>query len=503
VERRSLTLRQQDIAADTLGFFRWGHIGGKILLTNDASEWALLTEAEFDDLLAGRVAEGHPRFEEFQRLGFVRDGLDLDALATRIAQRNRHVRRGPHVHVLTLTQRRGSASANGQADEAPAADMSSETAESIVELALQGTSPSLSFELRGQGGEPLLNFDVLRHLVEFARSRNERAAGKTLRFVLASNFTAMTEEIAEWLIANDVLVCTTLDGPAALHDQNRQSLGGSEHADVVRWIEYFNRRYAELGRDPRQWHVDALARVTKRSLGAWREIVDEYAARGMRSLHLRPLDSSRRDPGTWQAIGYTAEEYLDFYRNVLGHVLDLNRRGVDLTERLAAVLATKILTAEEPGIVDLQSPYGAGTGQIAYDVDGRVFPCDEAREVDASGDPIFELGHVRNLNVQGIARHPTVRAIAAASLLDVQPMCADCWNKPFCGFSPVRNFVAQGDLFGLRPACFECREHMAVSTRLFELLADENDSATTEILKRWATARSPHAVDARVAKEAP
>ena len=96
-----------------------------------------------------------------------------------------------------------------------------------------------------------------------------------------------------------------------------------------------------------------------------------------------------------------------------------------------------------------------------------------------------------------------MRAIAAASLLDAQPMCADCWNKPFCGFSPVRNFVAQGDLFGQRPRCFECKEHMAVSTQLFELLADEGDSATRQILKRWTVSGSPHLVDTRVAREAP
>jgi His-Xaa-Ser system radical SAM maturase HxsB len=503
VERRSLTLSQPDLAADSLGFFRWGRVGGKVLLTNDAAEWVFLSEAEFDDLLAGRVVEGHARFDELQRLGFVRDGLDLDALSTRVAQRNRHVRRGPHVHVVTLTARSHAPAANGQADEGPGVDMSRETIESIVDLALQGTSPTLTFELRGRGGEPLLNFDALRELVELARSRNERAAGKTLRFVVASNLTAMTEEIAEWLIANDVLVSTTLDGPAALHDENRKHLGGSAHADVVRWIEYFQRRYAELGRDAGQWHVDALVRVTRRSLGAGREIVDEYVSRGLRSVHLRPLDSSRYDGETWKAIGYTADEYLAFYRGVLNYVLELNRRGVDLTERLAAVLATKILTTDDPGIVDLQSPYGAGTGQIAYDVDGRAFPCEEARAVDAAGDPIFELGHVRNLNVQGIARHPTVRAIAAASLLDVQPMCAECWNKPFCGFSPVRNFVAQGDLFGQRPHCFDCKEHMAVSTQLFELLADASDTATREILERWTAARSPHAVDARIAKEAP
>jgi hypothetical protein len=136
-------------------------------------------------------------------------------------------------------------------------------------------------------------------------------------------------------------------------------------------------------------------------------------------------------------------------------------------------------------------------------VDGRVFPSDEARLVDAMGDPIFDLGHVRHLSLTGVARHPTVRAIAAASLLDAQPMCADCWNKPFCGFSPVRNFVSQGDLFGQRPRCFECKEHMAVSARLFELLADDSVADTAEILKRWTVTAPLLATDGHASKEAP
>ena len=332
----------------------------------------------------------------------------------------------------------------------------------------------------------MLAFDALRHFVEVAQAHNERTAGKSLRFSVLTNFTGMTEEAAEWLLANDVAVTTTLDGPASVHDWNRQWMAGSAHAEVVRWIDYLNRRYAEMGRDPGQWHVDARLAVTRRTLEAGREVVDEYVARGLRTIHLRPLDSSRFDRDTWAKIGYTAEEYLDFYRRVLDHLLDLNRGGCELTESLASILLAKILSADDPGIVDLQSPYGAGTGQIAYDVDGRVFPCDEARVVDAMGDPLFELGDVRTLTLGDVVRHPTVRAIAASSLLDAQPMCADCWNKPYCGFSPVRNFVTQGDLFGQRPRCFECKEHMAVSARLFELLGEEGDSDTAGILRRWA-----------------
>ena len=270
----------------------------------------------------------------------------------------------------------------------------------------------------------------------------------------------------------------------------------------MRWIEYFTRRYAELGRDPAQWHVEALLTVTRDTLSAWRAVIDEYVARGLGDVHLQPLGQLRVDAETWAAVGYTADEYLDFYRAALGYILDLNRRGVQLSERLASIVLVKMLTADDPGVADLQSPCGSGTGEIAYDVDGRVFPSDEARAASALGEPMFDLGHVRNLSLVGIVRHPTVRAIAGASLLDLQPMCADCWNKPYCGFSPIRNFISQGDLVGQRRRCFECKEHMAVSTQLFELLADEADSATAEILKRWTLA-APELADAHASQEAP
>lgn len=499
MEQRSLKTALPEVAGDDLGFFRWGRIAGKVLVTTDGADWAFLSEAEFADLLAGRVAEGHPRFQEFQRKGLVRDGLDLDALATRVAQRNRHVRRGPHLHVLTLTVRAGE-SVNGHAGAPAEADMTEETAEQVVELALQTMSPSLTFELQAPAGEPLLNFAVLQRVVEAARTRNQQTTGKILRFRLFTNLTAMTEEIAEWLIGNDVRITTSLDGPAALHDQVRTWKGGSAHADVVRWIEYFTRRYAELKRDPQEWHVEALLTVTRATLNAWREVVDEYITRGLRRIHLQPLDPARFDSETWARIGYSLQEYLEMYRQALDYIVDHNRRGTPLVENLASIFLTKILTSEDPGVVDLQSPSGAGTGEIAYHVDGRVFPGEDARRVDAAGDPIFDLGHVRHLSLTGVVRHPTVRAIAAASLLDSQPMCADCWNKPFCGFSPVRNFINQGDLFGQRPLCLECKEHMAVSKRIFELLAAEGETA--EILKRWALPASA-LTDAHASKEAP
>jgi His-Xaa-Ser system radical SAM maturase HxsB len=469
------------MAVDQLGFFRWGRIGDGVLATTDGGDWAIMTQAEFAQLIAGEIVEGHPRFAQFQAAGFLREKRDLGALATRLARRIGHVTRGPELHVVTMT-RRGDGS---DAPSGPGVDLDRETAEKIVELALQSSSPSIAFALQGQGGEPLRNVEGVRHLVEFARAANRRAAGKKLDFTLVSNLRHLTEETAEWLIANDVAVRTWLDGPAELHDGNRQWTTAGAHADVVRWIAWFDRRYRELGRDPGIWHVDVRMTTTRQTLGAWKAVVDEYVDRGIRTLHLRPMSPLGVPAEAWASVGYSAEEYVEFYGRALGYILERNRGGAELAEGTARGILNKILPAGDPTVGDVRSPCAAGTSELAYDVDGRVFPGDEARRVDAFGDPIFALGNVRQLNLAGIVRHPTVRAIAAASLLDAQPMCADCWNKPFCGFSPVSTYVRDGDLFGQRPHCFECKEHMAVSRTLFALLANESEGEATAILQRW------------------
>ena len=479
------------LAADQLGFFRWGRIAGKVLVTTDGGDWVFLSEPEFAELLAGEIRDGHPRFAQLQTGGFLREGLDLDALAIRLTRRIQHVARGPELHVVTMTRRGDGRDAPSAAPDART-DLDRETAEKIVEVALQSTSPSVSFQLQGHAGEPLLNVDGVRHLVEFARATNKRAAGKTLGVTLVSNLSRMTEETAEWLVANEVAIRTWLDGPAELHDGNRKWTVAGAHADVVRWIEWFDRRYRELGRDPDVWHVDARVTTTRRTLSAWREVVDEYVARGMRSIHLRPLGPLGFDAEAWQTIGYTAEEYVAFYERAFGYIVELNRRGVHLAEATASMFLNKILSSGDPATGEIRSPCLAGTSEVAYDADGRVFPGDEARRVDAFGDPIFVLGDVRELTITDVVRHPTVRAIAAASLLDAQPMCADCWNKPFCGISPVSTYVREGDLFGQRPRCFECKEHMAVARTLFALLANESDRETTGIFERWTTGTGRH-----------
>jgi His-Xaa-Ser system radical SAM maturase HxsB len=476
---------------EKLSFFRWGDINGKKIVTNDAGAWHFLDEKSFEDLLAGRIADGHPEYRALTQKGFLRASLDLPAFADKVGRKKRFVGQGPHLHIVITTLRCNQSCKYCHASRTNMdrvdTDMSLETAKKVVDHAMQSSSPYINFEF--QGGEPTVNMPVIQFIVQYAREKN-RYEKKQLDHSLVTNMTYMTEENAEWLIANEVMVCTSLDGPEELHNWNRTWRQGSNaYANVRKWIDYFNRRYIEVGRDPQLWHVDALMTTSRKTFDHWREVVDLYIELGMRTIFLRPLNPYGFAVDTWKKIGYTADEYLAFYKQALDYIIQKNVDGVEICEGTAATFLSKMLTPDDPNFVDIRSPCGAGTGQVAYNYDGKIFTCDEARMTSAMGNDMFQIGEVGVSSYRDAYTHPTVKAMAVASLQDALPHCESCWNKPFCGVCPMHNYMTSGDLFGQRPNSPKCKEHYTIAEALLERLADDPDGRFDKIFRRWTLTR--------------
>ncbi len=491
---------------DHLGFFRFGRLGDRVVLTNDAGEWLLLDEPDFRALIAGTLDATHPRYADLQRRCMIRDGAPLDDLAERVGRKKSYLGQGPHLHVLVTTRRCNQscsychASRTTTAD--PAADMSPATARAAVDLALQSSADTIVFEF--QGGEPTLNMAAIQAAVGHAR-RVAPDRGKQVEFALVSNLTAMDLDKAEWLLANDVQLCTSLDGPRDLHDGQRRwftdrPVGAFD--TVMHWIGWFNDRYVERGRDPELWHVDALLTTTRQTLQRWPEVVDLYRSLRIRNLHLRPLNPYGFAVSAWKRIGYDIDEFLTVYEQVLDHIIQLNLDGHQMIEGHAALMLTKLLTPDDPNYVDLRSPCGAGYGQLATDHDGAVHPCDEARMLTAMGDDRFVLGSAAAMDMRRTLSHPTVKAMAVASLLDTLPGCATCWNLPFCGVCPVHAWRTQGDLFGQRPGSSLCKLYMGISRMLIERIDRDTTGDVEHILTRW-TLRRPRTAESCLAPSAP
>jgi His-Xaa-Ser system radical SAM maturase HxsB len=482
---------RQKLDTKSQAFFRHRRIGpDRTLITGIDGRWLVLGDADFLAFATGSVAEGS---ELQRRLGdnnFLRASFDEAKARESIAKRKTFLGYGPNLHVFVVTLRCNETCVYCHASRADMdavhTDMSKETAEKGVDLALSSTSPGITIEF--QGGEPLVNFEVMKHIVEYARQKNE-SIKKVLEFTLVTNLALMDDEKLAFLLANKVQICTSIDGPKELHDKQRKLPTLSSFDAVTHWIPKINQAYADAGLDPTLYHVEALLTTTRAALTQYKEIVDTYAGLGCRALFLRPIDPFGFAGKTKKMVEYPRREYLEFYRNATDYVLELNRQGTQMIERYAAIFLTKILRGEDPNFLDLRSPAGAGIGQLAYSYDGKIYTCDEGRMLAAQGDDSFLLGHVDTARYRDLVGHETVRAMVIASNLDSQPDCVSCTYNPYCGIQTTHNHKTQGSIFGRMRESSICAVHKGIQDYLFEKLAD-GEPHVLEAFDRWTTVRA-------------
>jgi len=467
--------------------FQYREVAGRVVMTHRLGGHAILDPDDFIALLEARLPEDSPAKRQLRDQSFFTTGTHRAERVDQYAARKAFLRYGPTLHAFVLTERCNHgcqychSSVVGM--ERTETDMSPETAEKAVAIALSTTSPWLTIEF--QGGEPMANWDVLTHIVETARRENP---GKELSFSLVTNFSLMTEERFQWLLDNRVQVCTSLDGPEDLHNGIRIWNGGNSHEATTRWIERFNQGYAEMGLDPTLYRVEALPTITRASLSRERDIVDEFVSRGCRAIFLRKLDPFGFAAKTRQKLGYSMDEFLAFYQRALDYILALNVAGTEVLERNAAIMLAKIIGGQEPNYLDLRTPGGAAIGQLAYHPDGGVYSSDEGRMVAAMGDDTFRIGDVSTDSYRDILSSDTVRALVLASTNEAHPDCVQCAWQPFCGQQPEYNYKTQGSIFGRMRDSDWCRKHKGI----FDILMARWIKATPEerdVLERWTTQR--------------
>ena len=460
------------------GFLRYKKWGDEYLVTNDIGEHAFISGDVFSRLAAGKLDKDSAEYKDLSRKGLVRDYMDFSGLAERWLEKNHFLFSGPALHIAVLTRRcnhdcvycHASSKRSGRG-----LDMNRETASRVLDAIFASPADNITIEF--QGGEPLLNWPVLEFVVNEAAART-KTFDKKVSLSLVTNLSAMTGERLNFLLKHNVAICTSLDGPADLHDKNRVATGGSSHAQVVKWWKTIKKRTARTKNGP-----DALLTVTQQSLGRHKDIVDEYVRIGARSIFLRFLNPFGAAKKAWPGIGYTAREYIEFYTKALDYIIELNlKKKASLVEHTARIFLRKILTGTDPNFMDLRSPCGAGIGQIAYDYDGRVFNCDEGRMLAAEGTDSFCMGDLKKETYADLASSSVVKCVVTASVTDIQTLCSSCVYKPYCGVCPVFNYSEHNDLYMHHPN-FRCEIYTGVMDYLFARLREPK---VRKLFESWA-----------------
>jgi His-Xaa-Ser system radical SAM maturase HxsB len=471
-------------------FFRFRRLDGTYVVTNAQGDFVLLTPEEFRAFGEGTVERGSALWDRLKQGNFIRAEFDVPAAVARLKNRKKFLQGGPNLHMLVITLRCNETCVYCHASradmEAVHTDMSAEVAEKSIELALGSPSPFITIEF--QGGEPLVNFKVVKHAIEYGQ-RRALEVGKSIEFTMVSNLALMDEEKLSFLLDHKVQICTSIDGPEHLHDKQRKLIASSAFKAAVHWINRINQAYIERGLDPSLYHVEALLTTTREALSRGREIVDTYESLGCRALFLRPLDPFGFVEKTHQRVEYPREEYLNFYRDTTDYIIQKNLQGAQILERYAAIFLTKILVGEDPNFLDIRSPAGAGISAIAYNYDGLVFAGDEARMLHETGDDTFLLGRLGELTWNKMVSHPTIRALVLASNLDGRPDCVNCAYNPYCGVCPVHTYKTQGSMVGRMRESTVCMVHKGIQDYLFTKIR-QNDPATMEVFRRWTINRT-------------
>jgi uncharacterized protein len=249
-------------------------------------EFVRLTADELDRLTELSVHPGDGLYEKAYAAHLITrvdQKNQKQLLAMRLRSRMGFLRHLTPLHIFVVTLRCEHScpycQVSRQSTDRTRFDMTEDTAERALLIAL--SSPSRKIKIEFQGGEPLLNFDLIEKIVEEAVQKAP-AKGKEVEFVIASNLALLSDSILKFCKAHKVQFSTSLDGPADLHNKNRPRPGGNSYELAVKGI----RKVQEvLGRD----QIGALMTTTDRSLDRVEEIIDQYLALGLGGIFLRPL----------------------------------------------------------------------------------------------------------------------------------------------------------------------------------------------------------------------
>lgn len=452
-----------------------------VVLTNFVGEFVILKRDKLDDVVQKRLSPTGETYSLLRSRHFIKEESDtasIQLLGLKTRTKYSNIRNFTNLHLFVVSLRCDHScqycQVSRQSENKAAFDMTEETANKALKIVFR--SPNQAIKIEFQGGEPLLNFELVRYVVLKAKLINE-IEKRDLQFVITTTLSLITDEILDFCKQHKIFLSSSLDGPEDLHNRNRPRPGKDSY---TRFIEGLNKARDKLGYDA----VSALMTSSPASLTRVRDIIDEYLKHDFDGIFLRHLSPYGFAIKTKSYDAYNVDRWLEFYREGLDYIVELNKQGVRFTEHFASLLLTKMFTSNDPGFVDLMNPSGAGISAVVFNYDGDVYASDESRMLREMGDTTFKIGNLHTNSYEEIFTSEALLNALDDSFTLSAPMCSDCAFEPWCGAEPVFHHAIFGDVLGRKPESEFCKRIMGVVRHLLKKM--QTDPEAKEIFMRWA-----------------
>ena len=286
--------------------------------------------------------------------------------------------------------------------------LSFETGKKAFDYLVKNSGNRKNLEVDFFGGEPLMNFDVIKKLVDYGRSL-EKEYNKHFRFTVTTNGVLLDEEKMDYINENMDNVVLSIDGRKETNDRMRKTINKKGSYDLI--VDNYKKFISKRG------SKDYFARGTYTSNNLdFSEDVKHMRELGFDKISVEPVVAKDEEKYALK------KEHVDILKKEYEKLAEYYIESYKSKDRRFQFFHFNIELEGGPCIYKRSIGCGAGTEYVAVTPSGDLYPCHQF-----VGNEEFIIGNVE----EGITNRALADKFKNVSVND-KPACRDCWAKYFC-----------------------------------------------------------------------
>ncbi len=303
--------------------------------------------------------------------------------------------------------------------------MSFEVGKRALDFLIENSGTRRNLEVDFFGGEPLMNFEVVKQLVAYARSV-EKEKGKNFRFTLTTNGVLVDDDVIDFANRECANVVLSLDGRKEIHDRFRVDYAGNGSWEKI--VPKFQ-KFVEARGGKNYYMRGTFTHANPDFLNDIKVMLDL----GFNELSMEPVVCAPGDPS--ELTAEDMEIVKKQYEELAFLMLEKDREGKPITFYHYMVDLTG-----GPCIYKRISGCGSGTEYMAVTPWGDLYPCHQF-----VGEEKFKLGNIWD----GVTNKEAQGEFAACNVY-AHPECRDCWARLYCSGGCAANaYHSTGSVTGV------------------------------------------------------
>lgn len=303
--------------------------------------------------------------------------------------------------------------------------MSLDVGKRALDFLIENSGTRTNLEVDFFGGEPLMNFDVVKELVAYARIR-EKETGKNFRFTLTTNGVLVDDDVIDFANREMSNVVLSLDGRKEVHDRFRVDFAGQGSWDKI--VPKFQ-KFVKSRNNKNYYMRGTFTHANPDFL----EDIREMLSLGFTELSMEPVVCADTDSSALTEADLPI--VFEQYEKLAELMLERHRAGKPFT-----FYHYMIDLKGGPCIYKRVSGCGSGTEYMAVTPWGDLYPCHQF-----VGEEQFKLGDIWT----GVTNKKVLNDFASCNVYS-RPECEDCWAKLYCSGGCAANaYHATGSVKGV------------------------------------------------------